>query len=126
MIWTSEEAISATGGNSTTTWIAEGISIDSRTLTKGDLFVALSDIRDGHDFVENAFEAGASAALVSRIPKKNSGTKPLLIVNSVQQALEDMARYRRRESQARIIAITGSVGKTTTKELLRFVLSKTR
>ncbi|MCY3674718.1 MAG: UDP-N-acetylmuramoyl-tripeptide--D-alanyl-D-alanine ligase [Rhodobacteraceae bacterium] len=124
MIWTSAEAIVATGGHSTSTWVAEGISIDSRTLTKGDLFVALSDIRDGHDFVEKAFEAGASAALVSRIPKNYSGTKPLLIVNSVQQALEDMARYRRRESRARIIAVTGSVGKTTTKELLRFVLSK--
>ncbi len=124
MIWTSAEAISATGGNSTSTWVAEGMSIDSRTLTKGDLFVALSDIRDGHDFVENAFEAGASAALVSRIPKNYSGAKPLLIVNSVQQALEDMARYRRKESRARIIAVTGSVGKTTTKELLRFVLSK--
>lgn len=124
MIWTSAEVISATGGNSTSTWVAEGMSIDSRTLTEGDLFIALSDIRDGHDFVENAFEAGASAALVSRIPKNYSGTKPLLIVNSVQQALEDMARYRRKESRARIIAVTGSVGKTTTKELLRFVLSK--
>jgi len=124
MIWTSTEAISATGGNSTSTWVAEGMSIDSRTLNKGDLFVALSDVRDGHDFVEKAFEKGASAALVSRIPKNYEGKKPLLTVNSVQQALEDMARYRRRESRARIIAVTGSVGKTTTKELLRFVLSK--
>ena len=124
MIWSSKEAEFATKGSSTSPWVAQGVSIDSRTTSKGDLFVALSDRRDGHDFIEMAFEAGASAALVSRIPDNFSGNKPLLIVQSVQQALEDLARYRRNETKAKCIAITGSVGKTTTKELLKFVLVK--
>ena len=124
MIWSSSEAELATGGKSTANWVAQGVSIDSRTTERGDLFVALADKRDGHDFVEQAFEAGASAALVARIPDNYAGKKPLLIVNSVQAALEDMACHRRNETKAKIIAITGSVGKTTTKELLKFVLAK--
>ena len=124
MIWNSKEAELATRGNSTSPWVAQGVSIDSRTTSKGDLFVALSDKRDGHDFVARAFDAGASAALVSRIPDNFFSKKPLCIVQSVQQALEDMARYRRNETKARFIAVTGSVGKTTTKELLKFVLAK--
>ena len=124
MIWNSKEAEKATKGNSTSPWVAQGVSIDTRTLSEGDLFVALSDKRDGHDFVEKAFKAGASAALVSRIPDNVSVEKPLLVVKSVQQGLEDMASFRRNETQAKIIAITGSVGKTTTKELLKLVLAK--
>lgn len=124
MIWNSKEAEFATRGKSTSSWRAQGVSIDSRSISKGELFVALSDKRDGHDFVEMAFEAGASAALVSRIPDNYSGKKPLLLVKSVQKALEDLARHRRNETKANIIAITGSVGKTTTKELLKYVLSK--
>ena len=67
-LWTSEAAEEATGGTATGVWQAHGVSIDTRTLVPGDLFVALKDQRDGHDFVAAALEKGAAAALVSRIP----------------------------------------------------------
>ena len=63
-LWTSDAADDAAGGQSSAPWAANGVSIDSRSLAPGDLFVALKDVRDGHDFVAAAFEAGASAALV--------------------------------------------------------------
>jgi UDP-N-acetylmuramoyl-tripeptide--D-alanyl-D-alanine ligase len=94
------------------------MSIDTRTLKPGDLFVALTgDARDGHDFVKAAFDAKASAALVSHKPEGVSG--PLLNVGHVQRGLEDLARASRARSNAKIIAVTGSAGKTTTKEMLR-------
>ncbi len=124
MIWTSTMAENATRGKSTVPWNAQGVSIDTRTLAQGDLFVALTDKRDGHDFLDQAFEKGAAAAVVSRIPEGLDEKNPLLLVDSVQKALEDMACYRRKECTAKCIAVTGSVGKTTTKELLRFVLAK--
>jgi UDP-N-acetylmuramoyl-tripeptide--D-alanyl-D-alanine ligase len=95
------------------------MSIDTRTLKPGDLFVALKgEARDGHDFVEAAFKAKASAALVSRRLEGLQG--PLLQVAHVQRGLEDLARASRSRSHAKIIAVTGSAGKTTTKEMLRF------
>lgn len=124
MIWTSTMAENATRGKSTVPWNAQGVSIDTRTLAQGDLFVALTDKRDGHDFLDQAFEKGAAAAVVSRIPEGLDDKNPLHLVDSVQKALEDMACYRRKECTAKCIAVTGSVGKTTTKELLRFVLAK--
>ncbi|HOZ32368.1 MAG TPA: Mur ligase domain-containing protein, partial [Tabrizicola sp.] len=69
MLWSSFDAATATGGRSTTDWQASGVSIDTRTLQPGDLFVALKDVRDGHDFVAAALEKGAAAALVSRVPE---------------------------------------------------------
>ena len=68
-LWTSTNAAAATGGRATAEWVAEGISIDTRSIRPGDLFVALKDARDGHDFVAQALEKGAAAALVSRIPE---------------------------------------------------------
>ena len=65
-LWSSDEIAAATGGKVTAPFEVTGVSIDTRTLEPGDLFVALTDVRDGHDFVSNAFEAGASAALVIR------------------------------------------------------------
>ena len=67
-LWTSEKAAKATGGQNTASWTATGVSIDTRTLEPGDLFIALTDVRDGHDFVAAAFEKGAAAALVRHIP----------------------------------------------------------
>ena len=67
-LWSSKEAAKATNGVSLNNWVADGISIDTRTLKAGDLFVALEDQRDGHDYVKVAFEKGAAAALVSKIP----------------------------------------------------------
>ncbi|MGN6148286.1 MAG: Mur ligase family protein, partial [Rhizomicrobium sp.] len=117
-LWTSAEAEAATLGHATRAFDATGLSIDTRTLKPGDLFVALKgDARDGHDFVKAAFDAKASAALVTHKPEGANG--PLLIVGHVQRGLEDLARASRARSNAKIIAVTGSAGKTTTKEMLR-------
>jgi UDP-N-acetylmuramoyl-tripeptide--D-alanyl-D-alanine ligase len=123
VLWTSAEAAAATGGTSTTPWEATGVSIDTRTLVPGDLFVALFAARDGHDFVATAFERGAAAALVSRIPPGPPADAPLLIVPDVLAALEALGRAARARSGARVAAITGSVGKTSAKEMLRTIFA---
>ncbi|MGQ0611407.1 MAG: UDP-N-acetylmuramoyl-tripeptide--D-alanyl-D-alanine ligase [Paracoccaceae bacterium] len=121
-LWTAQEAIAATGGTGPGDWIASGVSIDTRTLEPGDLFVALKDARDGHDFVARALAEGAAAALVSRIPDGVSPDAPLLLVPDVQRALEALGRAARARTRARLVGVTGSVGKTSTKEMLRHVL----
>jgi UDP-N-acetylmuramoyl-tripeptide--D-alanyl-D-alanine ligase len=94
-----------------------GLSIDTRTIKEGDLFVALKgDNRDGHDFVRAAFDAKAGAALVTHA--LDGVTGPLLTVGHTQRGLEDLARAARARSNAKILAVTGSAGKTTTKEIL--------
>lgn len=122
-LWTSTAAVQATGGRSTQDWQANGVSIDTRTLKPGDLFVALKDIRDGHDFVATALKKGAAAALVSRIPDGVPADAPLLIVPAVLQALEALGKAARARTTARVVGVTGSVGKTSTKEMLRAILS---
>ena len=122
-LWTSGEAAAATGGRATRDWVADGISIDTRTSRPGDLFVALKDARDGHDFVASALEKGAAAALVSRIPDGVPEDAPLLIVADVVPALEAMGRAARARAQARVLAITGSVGKTSTKDMAAAALA---
>ncbi|MFV0361138.1 UDP-N-acetylmuramoyl-tripeptide--D-alanyl-D-alanine ligase [Tropicimonas sp.] len=122
-LWTSGDAAGATGGRLTAPWQATSVSIDSRTLEPGALFVALKDARDGHDFVASALENGAAAALVSRMPEGVSPDAPLLVVPDVQRALEALGAAGRARSRARVIGITGSVGKTSTKEMLRIVLA---
>ena len=122
-LWSAADAAAATGGENTGTWVADGVSIDTRTIQPGDLFVALKDVRDGHDFVATAFEKGASAALVTHRPAGVGDDAPLLIVPDVLTALEDLGRAGRARTDARVIGITGSVGKTSTKEMLRTVLS---
>ncbi len=119
-LWTASTAAAATGGESHGDWVATGVSIDTRSLQAGDLFVALQAARDGHDFVAQALEKGAAAALVSRIPEGLENA-PLLLVKDVLRALEDMARAARGRAQ-KVIAVTGSVGKTGTKEMLRVAL----
>jgi UDP-N-acetylmuramoyl-tripeptide--D-alanyl-D-alanine ligase len=117
-LWTSTEAEAATLGEASLPFTVTGLSIDTRTLKPGDLFVALKgDNRDGHDFVRAAFEARAGAALVSHAPPGIAG--PLLTVAHAQRGLEDLARAARARSVAKILAVTGSAGKTTTKEMLR-------
>lgn len=120
-LWTSTEAAAATGGR-TGAWDATGVSIDTRTLKPGDLFVALTDVRDGHDFVEAALAKGAAAALVSRVPE-GASEGSLLVVPDVLQALRDLGAAARARTKAKVIGITGSVGKTSTKEMLRAALS---
>ncbi|MCP1169189.1 UDP-N-acetylmuramoyl-tripeptide--D-alanyl-D-alanine ligase [Limimaricola litoreus] len=122
-LWTAEDAAAATGGRATRDWHATGVSIDTRTLRRGDLFVALEAARDGHDFVAQALEKGAAAALVSRIPEGVAPDAPLLVVDEVLLALERLGRAGRARTKARVAAITGSVGKTSTKEMLRAALT---
>jgi len=101
-----------------------GISIDSRTLVKGDAFFAIKgENRDGHDFVEGALKAGAGLAVLERDQRDRFAGAPLLIVPDVLEALRDLARAARARMSAKIIAVTGSVGKTSTKEALRLALS---
>ncbi|MBB5515349.1 UDP-N-acetylmuramoyl-tripeptide--D-alanyl-D-alanine ligase [Rubricella aquisinus] len=122
ILWTAAEAAAATGGRATTDWAATGVSIDTRSLAAGDIFVALTDQRDGHDFVAQALEKGAAAALVSRVPEGVASDAPLLIVEDVLPALEALGRAARARSRAKVIGVTGSVGKTGTKEMLRAML----
>ncbi len=122
-LWTSDAAAAATGGRATRTWSATGVSIDTRSLQQGDLFVALKAARDGHDFVAQALDAGASAALVSRVPEGVAEDAPLLIVDDVLHGLEALGRAARERTEAQVVAITGSVGKTSTKEMMRAMLS---
>ena len=121
-LWSADEAASATGGTSSRDWSAAGVSIDTRTLKPGDLFVALTAVRDGHDFVREALERGAAAAMVSRIPPDVDDDAPLLCVSDVMEGLRRLGRAGRQRSGARVIAVTGSVGKTSTKEMLRDML----
>lgn len=122
-LWTAAEAATATGGQATGDWQVSGISIDTRSLQPGDLFVALKAARDGHDFVAQALELGAGAALVTHRPDGVAADAPLLIVEDVQAALEGLGQVARARTQARVIAVTGSVGKTSTKEMLACMLA---
>ncbi|HJZ42629.1 MAG TPA: UDP-N-acetylmuramoylalanyl-D-glutamyl-2,6-diaminopimelate--D-alanyl-D-alanine ligase [Hyphomicrobiaceae bacterium] len=99
-----------------------GFSIDTRTLQPGDVFVALKDKRDGHDFVGQAFAAGAVAALVSYGYPRAKSDGALLRADDPLEALAGIGRAARARSNARIAAITGSAGKTGTKEMLRLCL----
>jgi UDP-N-acetylmuramoyl-tripeptide--D-alanyl-D-alanine ligase len=122
-LWTSADAAAATKGRASREFEATGVSIDTRTLQKGDLFVALTDSRDGHDFVRAALAGGAAGAMVSHIPEGCGKADPLLIVPDVLAGLTDLGRAGRARAKARVIAVTGSVGKTSTKEMLRAVLA---
>ncbi|HET7335563.1 MAG TPA: Mur ligase domain-containing protein, partial [Rhizomicrobium sp.] len=122
-LWTSAEAQAATLGTASRDFSVSGISIDTRSLKPGDLFVALKgDARDGHEFVNAALKAKAGAALISRDVADVGGNAPLLSVANTLRGLEDLARAARARSHAKIIAVTGSAGKTTTKEMLRLAL----
>ena len=117
-LWTAKDAAAATGGSVYSDWTASGVSIDSRTVGKGDLFIALKgDHGDGHAFVADALSKGASAAVVSQ---KISGVdeSKLLVVGDTFKALQDLGHASRARSGATIIGVTGSVGKTGTKEFL--------
>jgi UDP-N-acetylmuramoyl-tripeptide--D-alanyl-D-alanine ligase len=102
-----------------------GISIDSRTLKPGEAYFAIRGaVHDGHDFVEAALKAGAALAVVAKAKREKFASHArLLVVDDVLESLVDLARAARARSNARVIAVTGSVGKTSTKEALRCVLS---
>lgn len=121
-LWTAAETATATGGVAHGDWVATGISIDTRSLQPGDLFIALTDQRDGHDFVAQALGNGAVAAMVSRIPDGVPARAPLIVVPDVLAGLTALGAAGRARTNARVIAVTGSVGKTSTKEMLREML----
>ena len=133
-LWTAYEAAAATGGALCArggdssewvaeSWSAEGLSIDTRSLKPGEMFIALRDQRDGHEFLTNAFEAGASAALVAKAPEDAPEGAPLLVVGDTLEGLRDLAVAARMRNFGKRIAVTGSAGKTSTKEILRAMLA---
>jgi UDP-N-acetylmuramoyl-tripeptide--D-alanyl-D-alanine ligase len=110
----------------------EGFSIDSRSLQHGDLFFAIVAARDGHEFVPAALESGAVGAVVAAgrgfsaagLATAHAPVEPLLIeVGDTTHALQDLGRFVRRQAGATVVAITGSAGKTTTKETIAAFLS---
>lgn len=118
-LWDSVNADEITGGISSEPWKCSGISIDTRTLEKGDLFIALEgETGNGHAFLEEAARKGAAAALVS---EESKAPLPFLRVADTLQALEKLGIAARTRSNAVRIAVTGSVGKTSTKEALKSV-----
>jgi UDP-N-acetylmuramoyl-tripeptide--D-alanyl-D-alanine ligase len=118
-LWTAAELRAATGGALEGEAAVTGVAIDSRAVQPGDLFVALRDARDGHDFAPAAFAKGAAAAMVDRAVEGG----PLLRVADTLAGLAALGAAGRARSAARIAAITGSVGKTTTKDMLRHGLA---
>jgi len=122
-LWTSAEVAAATLGRATRGFAAQGVSIDTRTLKPDELFVALKgESRDGHRFVSAALEGGAAAALVSEKPGDVPANAPLLLVANTQRGLEDLGLAARKRASGKVVAVTGSAGKTTTKEILRLAL----
>ncbi len=125
LLWTDAQAAAATRGRNTAPWAASGVSIDSRSLAPQDLFVALQGPSfDGHDFIAKAFESGAAAALSHRRPESgvSAAPGPLLLVEDTMAALRGLGQAARARSRAHFIGVTGSVGKTSTKEALAHCL----
>ena len=122
--WSSFDLVEATGGRLLGAGTVEGVAIDSREIGGGELFVALvGDRFNGHDYVGEAFKAGAASAVVSQIPKDIPCDSPLLLVDDTFLALKGLGNMARADSKACFIGVTGSVGKTGTKEMLRICLS---
>ncbi len=136
VLWTAADIAAATNGTTTGDWTASGVSIDTRTLEPGDLFVALKGPNfDGHDYLAAAFAAGAAAAMVHKGPEELPGDtpadtfpdtfldKPMLRVGDTLKSLWALGTAARTRSRADFLGITGSVGKTGTKEALRECLA---
>ena len=122
-LWTATEAAAALGLPAGAAWNADGVSIDSRSVATGDLFVAIEGPNaDGHDFVADALAKGAVAAVVHRVPAGVAAAAPLLTVDDTLAALTALGGAARERTHARIVAVTGSVGKTGTKEALNLAL----
>ncbi len=126
-LWTAAALQAATNGTLLAPFDATGVSIDSRTLRPGDLFVALQGDTDGHAFVADALARGAAGAMIHRTDPRKwlrhfaglPAGAPLLVVDDTLAGLHALGRAGRARFTGRMVAITGSVGKTTTKEMLR-------
>jgi UDP-N-acetylmuramoyl-tripeptide--D-alanyl-D-alanine ligase len=113
-LWTSDQIAAATGGTASADFSVGGVTFDSREIGPGDLFLALTgEFSDGHKFLDQASERGASGAVVSQ-----ETPHPHVLVPDTMAALEDLGRAARARTTAKIIGITGSVGKTSAKEAL--------
>ena len=122
-LWTADALAEATAGEASTPFAAGGLSIDSRTVAPGDLFIALATATgDGHDHAAAALAAGAAGVMLHRTVDLPPDA-PVLRVDDTQAALTRLGAYGRTRCRARVAAITGSVGKTTTKEMLRTALA---
>ena len=121
-LWTSAEIAAATGGRASESFEVTGVTFDSREVEPGDLFIAMpGTIHDGHGFIGLAFAAGASGAIVSQ-PVDG----PHVLVDDCFAALQALGAASRERSHAIIIGVTGSVGKTSTKEALYAALERNR
>ena len=121
-LWTSAEIAAATGGRASADFEVTGVTFDSREVRAGDLFVAMpGTVHDGHAFVDGAIASGAAGAILS-----NPIAAPHVLVADTARALEDLGRASRARSKAKIIAVTGSVGKTSTKEAIYSGLERWR
>jgi UDP-N-acetylmuramoyl-tripeptide--D-alanyl-D-alanine ligase len=119
-LWTSAAIAAATAGKASAAFTADGVAFDSREIGPGDLFIALKgEHSDGHLHVEQAFSSGASGVLVSQ-PVDG----PHILVSDTARALDALAKASRSRSDAQIIGVTGSVGKTGTKEALYAALDR--
>lgn len=122
-LWTSEEILNATGGTCSGNFAAHSVGIDTRTLAKGGLFVALQGEKvDGHAYVAQAIANGAAAALVSRLVEGVPKAQQIL-VHDTEEALQQLGIAARARSTAKFIGITGSVGKTGCKEMVKAALT---
>src|SRR5690349_2284297 len=121
-LWTSVEIAAATGGTASASFEVTGVTFDSREVGPGDLFVAMpGTVHDGHKFVDGAFAAGAAGAIVSQ---PVSG--PHVLVDDTFAALQALGRASRERTRATIVGVTGSVGKTSTKEAVYAALDRIR
>ena len=121
-LWTSDEIATATGGTPSAPFEVTGVTFDSREVESGFLFIAMpGTVHDGHKFVDAAFASGAAGAIVSQ---PVSG--PHVLVNDIFAALQALGRASRERSKATIFGVTGSVGKTSTKEALYAALDRNR
>lgn len=122
-LWTSQEIAAAVKGRTLSHFSASGVSIDTRKIAAGDLFVALQGPNfDGHDYIDAALKAGAAGILAHRLPMGIAADAPIVLVGDTLEALQDLGRAARDRSSGQFIAVTGSVGKTSTKEMLKLVL----
>jgi UDP-N-acetylmuramoyl-tripeptide--D-alanyl-D-alanine ligase len=121
-LWTSDEIAAATGGVASEPFEVTGVTFDSREVQPGDLFVAMpGTVHDGHRFVDGAFVAGAAGAIVS-----HPVSGPHVLVDDTFAALQALGQASRERAQATIFGVTGSVGKTSTKEALYAALDRNR
>ncbi len=122
-LWSGPDLRAATGGMLRAPFAANGVSIDSRSVREGQLFVALvGESGDGHAHVAGALARGAAGAMVHALPDDLADDARLLMVRDTYTGLQDLGRFGRARFEGRVVAVTGSVGKTTTKDMLRGIL----